>query len=113
MNTRVHDPIAHALSLYFIRSLNFLGWSLVLLIVLWLGLLTGWFDYPLDEQWAITRLALTNANPWVSTVFWLCVSVSVLLTTVAYLAIALWWRQRGGDLHHRGARFIDQRDARD
>ncbi len=110
---KTQDPITGHYGILGGRAVWFITIAAAIAIALWIALLTLWFHYSFDSHWPITQMAFDSNYPWVGAVFWLCTAVGVLFTTVVFLVIALRWRSRGGDLHHRGARFTDRRNGRD
>ena len=108
------DPILHAIALRVKRALLFAACSLLLTIGLWLWAVLGWYDKELIDLGALTRGALAAGADQRTPTLVLrgCAVIGGLVTTVAYLLVALWWRYRG-DVHRRGARFVDARDGRE
>ncbi|WP_028536095.1 hypothetical protein [Paludibacterium yongneupense] len=104
-----HDPILRVCSIWGRRYLIFIlattmlsattwGWCLLEMNVdlsNWFSVLTCSFDF--------------SAHPVQALLFRGCIAIGFLLTTVIYLAIALWWRGQAQVHYQRGGRFIDHR----
>lgn len=105
------DPILHALGLRVRRTLLFLWLALMMGLGLWGWVLLGWDGLGASALWTVTRAVLaTGAQyPVWALILHGCGVIGVLATAVLYLVAALWWRKRG-DVHRRGARFIDRRE---
>lgn len=107
------DPILNALKLRFERFILFVVLSALISIILWIWVLLGWFDVEFSSIWQLSKEAYSAAEESKSIVLILrgCGVIGVLSTSVAFLVAALWWR-KSGDVHRRGAQFIDARDGR-
>lgn len=107
------DPILNALKLRFERLILFIILSALISLALWAWLLLGWFEFELGNFWQLTKEACITSDEKKSSVllFRGCVVIGVLSSSVAFLVAALWWR-KSGDLHRRGAQFVDARDGR-
>lgn len=106
------DPIIQALAVLATRVhifiiLSITGWLLLWLLVLIHG-------YQVQEWallWHITREVWPPAHdPTLTLLCAGCGLISVLITLVTFLAIALWWHKRG-DVRRRSSRFIDRRES--
>lgn len=107
------DPILNALKLRFERLVLFIVLSALISLAIWTWVLLGWFDFRFTSAWKLTKEAYLTIEEGESIVliFRACGVIGVLITSITFLVAALWWR-KSGDVHRRGAQFIDARDGR-
>lgn len=102
-----YDPWAHAMHLFFSRSLQFLALSLLLGLAVWANLLHLVFE----ADWK--TVATLTWSMWRSTdpLWWVIVAQSMAIGALLAAWLFTWLlgraRLRRGERHHRGARVID------
>ena len=108
-----HDPILNAIKVRFERLVLFIVLSALISLALWTWVLLGWFDFGFASAWKLTKEAYFTVEEGRSIVliFRACGVIGTLTSLVIFLVAALWWR-KSGDVHRRGAQFIDARDGR-
>ncbi|MGV3582859.1 MAG: hypothetical protein ACO1N8_11200 [Methylophilus sp.] len=108
-----HDPILSAIRLRFERFILFIVLSALISIISWVWILLGWFEIEFGSIWQLTKDAYspTEKGKSIVLIFRSCGVIGVLTTSVTFLVAALWWR-KSGDVHRRGAQFVDARDGR-
>ncbi len=106
------DPILNAIKVRFERFILFFIFSALISIALWIWVLLGWFDFDFLSAWQLTQEAYSSsADKSIMLILRGCCVVGGLTTLLTFLIAALWWR-KSGDVHRRGARFVDARDGR-
>lgn len=106
-----HDPIFQVFSIWGRRAMIFVltaaslslsswGWCLIEMnvdLANWSSVLASSFDL---ASHPVQTLLLRGS-----------IAIGFMLTTIIYLAVALWWRGRVQVHYQRGGRFVDQRDG--
>jgi len=108
-----HDPILRVFSIWGRRITIFVITSTLFSLVAF-----GWCLSEMNigmDQWpsALMNSFDFSAQPILSLLLRGCIAIGVLLTTVIYLVVALWWRGRSQVHYQRGGRLIDHRDGGD
>lgn len=102
-----YDPWAHAMHLFFSRSLQFLALSLLLGLAVWASLLHVVFDASWKEVARSTWSMWRSTDPLWRTILAQSLAIGTLLAAWLFTWLITRARLRRGERHHRGARVID------
>lgn len=100
------DPILEHFALWLHRFMLFIVLSLLLSIALWLWVLLFQFNLDRDvlTSWLRSALYPNRSSKLPAVVLFGSLTIGFLSTTVIYLVVGKWWKNRG-DVHQRGSRF--------
>ena len=112
------DPIRHELAVLLSRILGYPCQVILLTMALWAIIVTQ--VYPLLDlhaQWAMYQHAVLHPLAHINAllVISLCLTIAILVVTLEYVVLYVWWRGKGdppSSRPRRGARDIDDKEGK-